>query len=642
MLFARPIAVVIVALSITLGSAARPAAAGDFAPVIKLVPHDAWGFIAAQSLDRLDEQAGKLKASLGLAFPTPITPMALGMLNLTDVVDTANPVCAIMMNADKFGVDAEGSGKTDHAVVLILPAKDPKAMLERLAAESVSEGLSKCKLMDEEAYVATKGKFLILGPSKDCVTAVAKAKKTLDEGLDSARSAAMAKSDLYFSISLGAIVSTYKDRFLPMIMMMSAAADPEGSSIKRVVKRFEEISSFDLGLRIDDKGVNLMLLALPKEGSDLAMLTGDEKNSEDSFLKTLPKEKFLVAFGGNVVKSEHSEKIGSNSPMADIVKMTGGGEERDAKAVETLDKAFNKLQKLMSSYAVSISALPEGSEGMFGAAIVAQTTDAKEFVEGVRKVYAAAWKISKSEEVTQAKEGIIHTPDAESTDGGKVDTIKFDMKALAELTKSGEDEIKKFEQFLGKDFTIRFGAVDDKHFVLSFGGGKKRHESVCSAVKSSGDPLSSDAGIAELSSQLHTPRGGEFYAAVDNITQTIKTVLKAMGEEEEFPFDMPTINAPLAASSAVVGKVSRVDVVVPMKLIKAVKEAYDKYSAAAAEEDFDESGDSDKDSAASDDETKAPAKAKKSGGKSKAKEEPKDEESESGEETKGSDKKSDE
>jgi hypothetical protein len=644
MQFARRISVMFVVSTFAFGLAARSALAGDLKDVSKIVPQDAWGFIAAQSLDQIDAQAGKLKESLGLAFTTPITPMALGMLNLSEVVDSGSPICAIMMNADKFGVDADGGGKTENAVVLVLPAKDPKALLERLAAEPVSDGLSKCKLMDEEAYVATKGKFLILGPSKDCVTAVSKSKKSIADGLEDARGAAMSKCDLYVSIAIGSVVGAYKDRVMPIVMMMTAAADPEGKSIKQMVKRFEEISSFDLGLRIDDKGINLMMLAQPKEGSDLALLIGDEKNSDDSFLKMLPKEKYLVAFGGNVVQSEHSEKFGGGSPIADIVKMSGGGEEHDAKAIETLDNAFKKLNKLMSSYAISISSLPEGSEGMFGAAIVARTTDAKEFVESVRKVYEAAWKVSKNEDITKAKEGIVHTPDAESAAGGKVDTIKFDMKSLAELTKAGEDDVKKVEQIFGKDFTIRFGAVDDKNFVLSFGGGKKRHESVCSAVKSSGDPLSSDTGIAELSSQLHKPRGSEAYFAIDNIAQTVKVIMKAMGEEEEFPFDVPTINAPLAASTAVDGKISRVDLIVPMKLIKAIKEAYDKFSAASSEEDFDEGGDSDESDASSEEGDEESAKPKAAGGKSKKKaEEPKDEESDSEDESdEGGEKKSDE
>lgn len=80
------------------------------------------------------------------------------------------------------------------------------------------------------------------------------------------------------------------------------------------------------------------------------------------------------------------------------------------------------------------------------------------------------------------------------------------------------------------------------------------------------------------------------YIAVDSILQVVNRIAKAVGEEP-MPFEVPTVNMPLAGSSTVQGDVMRLDFVIPMKLIKAGKDAYDKYAATMQSDDFDEEDD---------------------------------------------------
>jgi len=124
----------------------------------------------------------------------------------------------------------------------------------------------------------------------------------------------------------------------------------------------------------------------------------------------------------------------------------------------------------------------------------------------------------------------------------------------------------------------------------------------------SGDKLPADPGITEASAHLPSPRATEGFLAVDSLLSLVKDAAKAFGEEE-IPFDVAKIDAPLAFSASVQDKISRFDVIIPTKLIKAGKESFDKYSARSKDEDFD-----------SDDED-APGKkqAKAEGAKKKAK-----------------------
>lgn len=584
-------------LVLMLGTAlAAPPALRAATPkdILENVPADAWGFLLIGSLDGIDTKAAKLGETLGLPIPPQVSNMALASLGIGEEIDRKSPICAVMMDAQKFA-------SADKAAVLIIPASNPKGLLEKLQGSEGTDGVTKCTVMGEPAFASVKGKMVILGPDQDCVTKVAKSSKMLGDKLAKARMAVIEKSDIYLSVSLGAVATTYKDMWMPMMQMMTAPTDPEGKSVKQISKAVTEVSALDIAINLDDGGFGFKILIDAVENSDLQKLLGDEKSTSNPLLAGLPKETYLLTMGSMASHSEHAAKFSSQTPISDLMRMTQM-EGLDAKSVEALDKEIVSIQKMIKHYAVSVAALPDGSDGIFGVTLVAETDSAKDFIEGVRKAYQTAWKVTSDEDVATVKEAITHKADAETIADNKVDTITFDMQKLSELEEGADDDLKHVHAVLGKECVLRFGPGGDKHVVFTWGGGKDRFESVCTALKAKGEMLSSDKGITELSEQLPSPRVSEGFIAVDNILQTIKKAMKAVGEEEEFPFEVPTIDAPLAGSTTVQDNVMRLDFVVPMKLIKAGKEAYDKYAATAAEEDFDEEGDDTGDEGATADE----------------------------------------
>lgn len=607
MMFIRRRSIFVAALALVAAVANIPTArATTPKDVLDMVPADAWGFIIASSLDNIDAKATKFGESFGIPVPEGITNVALATLNLGDTVDRKSPVCAVMMDAQKYA-------GPDKAAVLLIGAEDPKALLEKLGAEEATDGVSKCMVMGDAAYAAIKKKVVILGPSQDCVTKVAKSTKTMGDDLAKARMAVLDKSDIYLSISLAAVVNTYKDQFLPMVQMMAAASDPDGKGIKRMVKALTEIAAFDLAMSFDDGGMALRMLVAPVKDSDMHKVISDTKNTSDPLLAGLPKEEYLLTLGSLGGQSEHAAKFASETPIGDVIKMAHL-EGLDADSIKALDAEIVKLQKSIVRYAACICALPAESDGMFGLTLVAETENAGKFVEGVRKAYESAWKVTSDEEVAEVKKCITHKPDAETVAGNKVDTITVDLAKFAEMQESDAAELKQVETLLGKELVIRFGAGDDKRVIIAFGGGKQRYEHVCNSLKSSADSLTGDKGIGEVSGQLPSPRASEMYVAVDNILKLVNKVSKAMGEEP-MPFEVPTVNAPLAGSSTVQDDVMRMDFIVPMKLIKAGKEAYDKYAATMASDDFDEDGNDAAADGDSDDENSDNADSEEDGGK---------------------------
>lgn len=645
---------------------AAPARGEGPKDALQLIPDDAWGFVVLKSLNNLDAKAIHLKELLGLQYPTPVTPMALGMLNLVDKVDSDQPVCIVLMDAKKYG----GGMNPGAATILLMPAKDAKALVQSLTPkdvepegeeeqqegkeggqkekegkkkegaageEGLEEGISKIKVMGQTAYAAVKGKYVIVGQNQECVATAAKAKKSMADGFAEARLSALNGSDLYLSLSVKTVVGATKDMWMPLLQMLTAPTDPEGKNVKTFVKLLEEAAAFDLSLKLDKGGFTVLALALPEKDSDLEKLMKDGKNMDKSLLAMLPSEKYLVATASTGGYSEHSEKFGGQSWLADMVKQ-GGAKGLNEESIKTLDAELLKLARGSGPSAMCLSFQPEGADGMFGMTWVWQAKDPKETVESLRKIYKTAWTVAEGggkakkatekkeaddeeekegedeqegedeadakpaewkDDLAKVKENIIHAAEAETIDGIKVDTITVKLEGLGELLDVEADEIGLLQKVVGKEIVVRFGVADGKHFMLTVGGGKKRFEAACKHLKSPGESLDKEASIKESLGVLPGSRGFELFIAVDNVLQAIKAVAKTLGEEEEFPVDMPTINAPLAISSAMIGSVAQINIVIPTKLITAVKEVIDKQMAAGSadfdEDDEDEEGDKDAD-----------------------------------------------
>lgn len=570
--------------ALAFGSTAR---ASGVKETLDLIPSDAWGFVMIRSLDQLDSTASRIQQSLGLPIPPQISAMALAPLNLVDAVDMTRPICVVVLDVQKMG-------GMNEAAVAIVPAKDPKAVLEKLSAEpSEEEGVSRVTVMGEPGFAAIKGKVVVIGPGQDAVTKVAKSKKTIGSSVSAGRSEAMGASDVYMSISLGAVATAYKDMVMPFMQMAMAAQDPTGETAQHIIKMFGEVAAFDLGLTFNDEGLAVVARITPTADGDLEKMIAADKGTEDALLAVLPKDKYLFSLASTINHSNAGKTASSDKPISGLLKsmrIPGATPEQLA----SMDKEYLKLHENLKRVALSFSALEDTAEGMIGLAIVAETNDSAAFVASLRKLFTTAMGLSDDEDFTAVKKHIVHKADAESVGGGKADTIEIRVDEIADATDGDKADVEKMKKVLGSDMRIRFGAVGDNHVVMSLGGGKKRFEKIATGAKSSGG-LSTDAGIAAVSKGLPAKKVAEMYFAVDHIMQTVKKVAAAVGEEDEVPFDMPTLNAPVAVTSAVEDTASRIDFVVPMKLIKACKEMFEKYSAAEAADMADDGDESDSD-----------------------------------------------
>jgi len=579
------LAALLVALALT--PQVRAAGAKD---VLKFVPDDAWGFVVATSLDNIDKAAEEIKSMLGLPFPTPITPRGTMMFPFGNEIDRASHLGLVYINLKKL--DPADQASYDKGAAAIVPIKDKDAFLTALQATNEEEGIAECNIMGQPAFVFVKGNMAVIGPNRKTLELIIRSDKNMDEALGRARMQVAEKSDLFVSFTFAGLYDNIlKDTVMPMLEMTMAVNDPSGKSAEQLKQVFAQLATIDIAFAIGKDGLTLSLLSTARAGSDMAKMLADTKNAEAPLLAHLPKEKFLFAMSGTALYSEHAKSFGGDTPVSNWVEMLQL-DDVNKDTIKTMDKAFVAMTKLVDQWAVSISALPAENNGAFGIAKVVKTSDSKACMREFRRLYDAFWQTSDDEDFRSAREMVTHVPEAEEIAGVKVDTITLDLRKLADMFEVSEDEMDDFNKLIGDEFVVRFGPLDGEYIVATVGGGKERFESVCQAAKA-GSGLTSDAGIKTVSGLLVAPRATEGYIALDNLGQWIRRLAVALGEPDEFPFeDIPTVDAPIAFASAQLDDVSRTDIVVPAKLLKAGKELFERYGQMSTDE-FDEEFDPD-------------------------------------------------
>lgn len=540
-----------VALLIATFFAPRAASANDALDIVKHVPANAWGFAIVRSLDVVDSKCQMLAEKIGM--PLQVKAMLNNMLPVGDALDTTKPIGIVMLDAMKY---------QDKGIVLLVPAKDPKALVEALEPGEEKDGIRECKVANETVQTAIKGGLVWVSPAREILAEVLKSEQHAGSDFSSVRAETLQRSDVFVSVALGTVVNAYKAQIMPMVMMAGAAMGGGGPNpFEHMVQMAEQTQSVDIALKIDSNGAAVTVLTSGRKDSDLEKDIGKWKNSSEPLVGWLPKEEFLVAWGSN-------GGFGDVAEVADVlVALASAGPGGGSEGTKAFAKECAELIGGIGRYAVGVSALPDGPGGMVGLTIALETSDSAKFVKGVRSAYENVWSLWNAEEMELAKKALIHTADAENIDGHKVDTIRLDLKQLGEETSAAD--VMQFEKICGKSPAVRFGAIDSKHVVVSFGGGESRFKSIAGCVKSGGNALHADAGISAASAQLPGARASEFFLALDTLVRFAKRVATVTGEPDNIPFEVPVLNAPLAGATARQGKIGRMDLFVPMKIVDA-------------------------------------------------------------------------
>ncbi len=555
------------------------ARAGDaMKEAFSTIPGDATIVLCVPSLKQLDADYQDAVKALGLQAMVP-PPMN----SLIGALKQSAPMLA--------GIDEEGvvavvvmpftnMFELQQKQALIIPTKDPKAMIEAMGGEQGDDGSWKVTLFGTPSFAAVAKNRLIVTQSPGTAKAVAESKVNLASKFKAHDLDALTGLDVALWINFEPIAQIGK-QMMPMFTQMMAAGATTGFEAtqaeltKKQIEMFMDgVSSVAIGVSLDKVGLGLRGVLGVKPGSELAKQTGSVTNVSESLLRGLPADRYMVAFGQHL--SPEQAKVGMESiePYFEMAEKMTGMDESGLKSLRVL---LNEWAPMARSFKGSVNSLAPGPGGVVGMAFVIETTDGVKWVETAAKVFdEAKGLLTKSDlkemgdEIKPYIEHLVRSGQAETVAGIKVDQYSYDPVKADLVDEEDWDDVKKV---IGQDgLVLRVASASKTAVVVAFGGGKDYLAKLIDSVKKNETLLDEDAGIKKVAAHQPKDRGQVMYFAVDRILATINNAMKAL-DEEQLPVSLPELNAPIAITVSGGKDWSRGDVLLPMELLVAGKDA---------------------------------------------------------------------
>ncbi len=542
--------------------------------VVAGLPDETVAFLTIPDLGELDANLQRIISRLKLEpyAPPPTNSLAGTMksvLGMSEGLDEKGPVTAVLLPT------RDPMHAMEH-VAVIVPAIDPVGLLRAMGGQPGEEGGWQVMIQQMPMVAVIGDKRVVFSTTPETARKVnaGPGGNPLSKRLTAEDMQALRGLNLALWVDGERAVDMLRahiDGLLGMFMMMQTNAGELGARQAQGTREQVEIwlkgtRSLVLGASVSPEAVGLRMYCSARPDSELAKFM-PSKNADGSLLSGLPAGDFMLAMGGLAVPEVTRRSLEMWRPY---LQADPQDETVDAAAIgETRDAAF-ELLCMMTGVRFSVDSLPEGAQGMLGVTLLFDCADSGKALQLMHRTYEAARRISKDEEVIAGLELLTYKEKAEEVAGVPVQHYVVDIGKHEGASDEDREEMKAI---LGEPaITVRAAAVNGQRVALAFGGGPDRMAKVIEAARSDAAPLASDPGVQRVRKSLPDKLSSECYFALDRIMRFVGRAARAVGEEPP-PFDIPTLNAPLAMAGHLGERSTQTDIYVPMDLIAAVKDA---------------------------------------------------------------------
>lgn len=520
---------------------------------LSVIPADAVAFVCVPNVKQLDTDFQGMEQRLGFAgmIAPPFNSLQgilQTFLRVGEGFNPDGPAVVVIMPANNW---MEMMMKQ----ALILPATNPRALLESMGATAGEGGVWNASINGQPA-VAMEGKsYIVLAQIADVAKTVASGEKTIAPSFNEHDLTALEGLDLAIWIDGNRLLTVFKqqiDGFINMAAMMQSGQGPGGAAQAEMTKKnlrmlVDGAASIGIGVGLGDDGLTMRMGFRAKAGSELATSMKVRPTTE-SLLRGLPDSDYLFAFGATM----DPDAMRKSADQMD-------GYFAMAETMDGIDMAqLSKLKSMVKEWAPMstglrgvVTAIAPGTDGMFGAALVFDTVNSEKWAETFAGVVETAMKLPKEdaegmdEQAKELLEALKFKRDVETVAGAKVHHLTFDVSAVEDMD---EEDQKKLHTLVGSDgITVRTAAVGTGSVVMTFGGGSSYFAKVVEQTQSKAAPLEGDPGIQAVNKRGFKERSGVGYFDVDRIVRWIGGVITVVEDgDEAFPVKMAKVDAPVA------------------------------------------------------------------------------------------------
>ena len=304
------------------------AGANSGSDAIAAIPSEAVAFLSVPSVSVLDRDYQQVIGSLGLApfFQPPMNSL-LGMLQayLPNLAGF-DPDGSLSLVVLPFTSPLEVQMKT----VLLLPAKDPKKLLESLGGQSVADGMWMLTLGGISPHAIVRDQHVVLGILPDVLKSVEKSKDSIAKTLAPGDLEVLNDLHIRLWMQAGPILGLFKQQ-------LDNAFETLGEGVEAQYQQQQAdlwvkgTKSIAFGLAFDDRGFLARGGMTFNPGSALAkQMVG---NNTSSLLRGLPASKYIIASGQTVSREQISGSLEVFDPLVEQIPAEAGNASENAAAL---------------------------------------------------------------------------------------------------------------------------------------------------------------------------------------------------------------------------------------------------------------------------------------------------------------------
>lgn len=577
-----------VRMSVLLGwfAISLPASAATLREAIDAAPRDTIALACIPSPSALEQELRSLatRAAMdGLLPPMVLTPLAALRTEL-GLGDKFDPEGALIIGA----LNTTALPEIPDRIFLLLPAKNPQELIEGMEGRSASdESLWHVTFHGSPCHAAVRGKYVVIAKSEATAReAAANPDRALGDVLSREDLQSLDRQDVFVWVKLEEALKLVKpqvDLFTSMSLLAQAATGPAGMKQAELTKKqidvlLQGLSTYILGVRIEDQGVGLRVAVRVRPGSELDQATRREQTREP-LLRGLPSDDYLLAAGSRSSAEAMKRSIESDlRPFLAVGEVLPGVDKAKytefARSVEEWVGIMRGLRLVVSSAGADAS----DTEGLVAIGGCVEVENARRWIE----LFGQALESMKA---ILAPEGVQADPDlkrivgaarwrakTEELGGAEVATLLFDF---SNTEWRGGAESPALKGILGADgLSMRIAMADERNVVFALGGGRKWAEKLIRSAKRNESAIEETPGVRRTAALLPVEREGAGYVAVDRVVNTVVRAARLVGENGPPTLQLPPIESPVGFSSSGGDHVTRVDIVVPNDVIVALKDAY--------------------------------------------------------------------
>ncbi len=438
-----------------------PAATRAAPRVLTVVPADAWGAVGVNNLQQLDAEVMQLanKLSLPIFFPpSGLVQMALG---ITQGFDSSGGIGMIFLSKLKYGqvTGWEIFPNLPVPMVLAVSATNPKELIDSMGGKPAEEkGLFSAMVGKQPVVAAVKGRFVLFASDAALVKAVADtgATATATQPVTAVIKPAFARqingSNLFVMLNVKPIATTFEPMVRGFIATMNAmrqAAKAQGGAastqpepdVAAMTQQYYEILTKQVDRlavlgSLDSTGLTLSGLVTFQPDTLLYKVFAAIKPTGTPLLAGLPDGNYVLAAGGVKTSQKYVKDLAElfTKPWLDAMKASG-----NPKLVKTAEEQAKivdmrvQLDQMRRSGHLGVYLLPAAEDGLLTAGLSAEVTDGPKAYALVKKITKAQFDAMSVEQpkVKDFLAAVAYTPDAETVDSMKVDTLLIDVTKSA-------------------------------------------------------------------------------------------------------------------------------------------------------------------------------------------------------------------